>query len=195
LKCRLGEGAAVYFLWFPQVHENSVTAPEDDAELMSVSGNQAPRNTLYEMCISRSRTVDRLRYLSLIFGDDIPAHFPSHFFFFSFYVRGGFPDAKLSQRIQKADPLRALRSQVRRRVITEVAFTEKRQLKGVRVVKTERAWTPGERVTVKSYTAPSNRGQRNYWSHLAKKRYAVGWSLHSAVGTWADTSQPPRLGR
>ncbi len=65
-------------------------------------------------------------------------------------------------------------------------------LHGVRVV-TERAWKPGERVIVKSYHGSiQSRARVIYCHHLAKKRYAVGLELHSAVGMWADVSQPAR---
>ncbi len=48
-------------------------------------------------------------------------------------------------------------------------------------------------VIVKSYHGSiQSRARVIYCHHLAKKRYAVGLELHSAVGTWADTSQPAR---
>src|SRR6266853_6598242 len=73
--------------------------------------------------------------------------------------------------------------------ITELAFTENVSLHGVRVV-TERAWKPGERVVVKSYHGSiQSRARVIYCNRLAKKRYAVGLELHSAVGTWVDASQ------
>jgi len=76
--------------------------------------------------------------------------------------------------------------------ITELVFTENVSLHGVRVV-TERAWKPGERVIVKSYHGSiQSRARVIYCHHLAKKRYAVGLELHSAVGMWADVSQPAR---
>src|SRR5882762_8365316 len=77
--------------------------------------------------------------------------------------------------------------------ITELAFIENVSLHGVRVV-TERAWKPGERVIVKSYYGSiQSRARVIYCHHLAKARYAVGLELHSAVGTWLDTSQPARV--
>ena len=76
--------------------------------------------------------------------------------------------------------------------ITELAFTENVSLHGVRAV-TERAWKPGERVVVKSYHGSiQSRARVIYCHRLAKKRYAVGLELHSAVGMWADVSQPAR---
>ena len=76
--------------------------------------------------------------------------------------------------------------------ITELAFTENVSLHGVRVV-TERAWKPGERVIVKSYHGSiQSRAKVIYCHRLAKKRYAVGLELLSAVGMWADVSQPAR---
>ena len=99
------------------------------------------------------------------------------------------------KRIQKRTPTTvALQvTSVRQPLITELAFTENVSLHGVRVV-TERVWKPGERVVVKSYHGSiQSRATVVYCHHLAKKRYAVGLELHSAVGTWADTSQPPRL--
>ena len=99
------------------------------------------------------------------------------------------------KRIQKRTPATvALQvSSATRPFITELVFTENFSLHGVRVV-TVRAWKPGERVTVKSYHGTiQSRATVIYCHHLAKKRYAVGLELHSAVGTWADTSQPPRL--
>ncbi len=77
--------------------------------------------------------------------------------------------------------------------ITELAFTENVSLHGVRVV-TGRAWKRAERVIVKSYNGSvQSRATVIYCHHLAKARYAVGLELHSPVGTWADTSQPPRV--
>jgi len=102
-----------------------------------------------------------------------------------------------AQRIQKRTPATvALQvSSAKQPFITELAFTENVSLHGVRVV-TERAWKPGERVTVKSYHGTiQSRATVIYCHHLAKKRYAVGLELHSAVGTWADTSQPPEWKR
>ena len=75
---------------------------------------------------------------------------------------------------------------------TELAFTENVSLHGVRAV-TERAWKPGERVVVKSYHGSIQSRARVIYRHrLAKKRYAVGMELHSAVGMWAEVSQPER---
>jgi hypothetical protein len=99
------------------------------------------------------------------------------------------------KRIQKRTPATvALQvSSAKQPFITELAFTENVSLHGVRVV-TERVWKPGERVTVKSYHGTiQSRATVVYCHHLAKKRCAVGLELHSAVGSWADTSQPPRL--
>src|SRR6266481_1629843 len=99
------------------------------------------------------------------------------------------------KRIQKRTPTTvALQvTSVRQPLITELAFTENVSLHGVRVV-TERVWKPGERVIVKSYNGSvQSRATVIYCHHLAKARYAVGLELHSAVGTWADTSQPPRV--
>ncbi len=98
------------------------------------------------------------------------------------------------KRIQKRTPATvALQvSSATQPFITELVFTENFSLHGVRVV-TVRAWKPGERVIVKSYHGSiQSRARVIYCHHLAKKRYAVGLELHSAVGTWADTSQPAR---
>ncbi len=98
------------------------------------------------------------------------------------------------QRIQKRTPASvALQvSSATQPFITELAFTENISLHGVRVV-TERAWKPGERVIVKSYHGSvQSRARVIYCHHLAKKRYAVGLELHSAVGAWVDASQPAR---
>ena len=74
--------------------------------------------------------------------------------------------------------------------ITELAFSENVSLHGVRVV-TERAWKPGERVIVKSYHGSiQSLAKVIYCYRLAEARYAVGLELRSAVGTWADVSQP-----
>ena len=100
-----------------------------------------------------------------------------------------------TQRIQKRTPVNvALQvSSAKQPFITELAFTENISLHGVRVV-TERAWKPGERVIVKSYHGGiQSRATVIYCHHLANKRYAVGLELHSAVGTWVDTSQPASL--
>ena len=76
--------------------------------------------------------------------------------------------------------------------ITELAFTENVSLHGVRVV-TERVWKPGERLVVKSYHGSiQSRAKVIYCHRLTKKRYAVGLELYSAVGMWADLSQPAR---
>ena len=76
--------------------------------------------------------------------------------------------------------------------ITELVFTENFSLHGVRVV-TVRAWKPGERVIVKSYHGSiQSRAKVIYCHRLTKKRYAVGLELYSAVGMWADLSQPAR---
>src|ERR1700704_4645079 len=99
------------------------------------------------------------------------------------------------KRIQKRTPTTvALQvTSVRQPLITELAFTENVSLHGVRVV-TERVWKPGERVIVKSYhRSIQSRARVIYCHRLAKKRYAVGLELHSAVGTWADNSQPARV--
>src|SRR6266849_6502923 len=99
-----------------------------------------------------------------------------------------------AQRIQKRTPATvALQvSSEKQPFITELAFTENVSLHGVRVV-TERAWKAGERVIVKSYHGSiQSRARVIYCHHLAKKRYAVGLELHSAVGMWADVSQPAR---
>src|SRR5882757_5978542 len=78
--------------------------------------------------------------------------------------------------------------------ITELAFSENVSLHGVRVV-TERAWKPGERVIVKSYHGSiQSRAKVIYCYRLAEARYAVGLELHSAVGTWLDTSQTRKSG-
>ena len=98
------------------------------------------------------------------------------------------------KRIQKRTPATvALQvSSATQPFITELVFTENFSLHGVRVV-TVRAWKPGERVIVKSYHGSiQSRARVIYCHHLAKKRYAVGLELHSAVGTWVDTSQPAR---
>ncbi len=87
------------------------------------------------------------------------------------------------QRIQKRIPASvALQvSSATQPFITELAFAENVSLHGVRVV-TERAWK----------RSIQSRARVIYCHHLAKKRYAVGLELHSAVGTWVDTSQPAR---
>ncbi len=98
-----------------------------------------------------------------------------------------------AQRIQKRTPATvALQvSSATQPFITELAFTENVSLHGVRVV-TERAWKPGERVIVKSYHGSiQSRARVIYCHHLAKKRYAVGLELHSAVGTWGWTLRNP----
>ena len=98
------------------------------------------------------------------------------------------------QRIQKRSPATvALQiSSEKQPFITELAFTENVSLHGVRVV-TERVWKPGERVVVKSYHGSiQSRARVIYCHRLAKKRYAVGLELHSAVGMWADVSQSAR---
>jgi hypothetical protein len=78
--------------------------------------------------------------------------------------------------------------------ITELAFTENVSLCGVRVV-TERAWKPGERVVVKSFHGTiQSQAKVIYCSRLAEARYAVGLELGSAVGKWADVSQPQSSG-
>src|SRR3981189_1601573 len=99
------------------------------------------------------------------------------------------------QRIQKrATATVALQvSSAKQPFITELAFTENVSLHGVRVV-TERAWKPGERVIVKSYHGSiQSRARVIYCHHLAKARYAVGLEVHSAFGTWLDTSQSARV--
>ena len=78
-------------------------------------------------------------------------------------------------------------------LITELAFTENVSLRGVRVV-TVRAWKPGEHVIVQSYRGTvQSRATVIYCHNLAKTRYAVGLELHSAVGTWVDILEPPRV--
>ena len=99
------------------------------------------------------------------------------------------------QRIQKRTPATVPLqvSSAKQPFITELAFTENVSLHGVRVV-TGRAWNPGERVIVKSYHGSiQSRARVIYCHHLANARYAVGLELHSAVGTWLDTSQPARV--
>lgn len=99
------------------------------------------------------------------------------------------------QRIQKRNAATvALQvSSAKQPFITELAFTENISLHGVRVV-TERAWNPGERVIVKSYHGSiQSRARVIYCHRLAKVRYAIGLELHSAVGTWVDLSELPRL--
>ena len=98
------------------------------------------------------------------------------------------------KRIQKRTPASvALQiTSARQPFITELAFTENVSLHGVRAV-TERAWKPGERVIVQSYHGSiRSRAKVIYCHRLAKKRYAVGLELHSAVGMWADVSQSAR---
>jgi PilZ domain-containing protein len=100
------------------------------------------------------------------------------------------------KRIQKRTPANvALQiTSARQPFITELAFTENVSLHGVRVV-TEREWKPGERVIVKSYHGSiQSMAKIIYCYPLEKTRYAVGLELHSAVGTWADFSQPQSSG-
>src|SRR5258706_10015451 len=74
--------------------------------------------------------------------------------------------------------------------ITELAFSENVSLQGVGVV-TEREWKQGERVIVKSYHGSiKSPAKVIYCYRLAEARYAVGLELRSAVGRWADVSQP-----
>ena len=99
------------------------------------------------------------------------------------------------KRIQKRTPASvALQiTSARQPFITELAFTENVSLHGVRAV-TERAWKPGERVIVQSFHGSiRSRARVIYCHHLAEARYAVGLELLSAVGSWADTSQPSRV--
>ena len=99
------------------------------------------------------------------------------------------------QRFQKRTPATVSLqvSSAAQPFITDLAFTENVSLHGVRVV-TGRAWKPGERVIVKSYHGTiQSRARVVYCLRLAEARYAVGLELHSPVGTWADTSQPPRV--
>jgi len=129
--------------------------------------------------------------LRLSFGRGNSSSFPPTSFSYEEYFR--MPTD--GQRIQKRTPATvALQvSSAKQSFITELAFTENVSLHGVRVV-TERAWKPGERVIVKSYHGSiQSRARVIYCHHLAKKRYAVGLELHSAVGTWLDTSQPARV--
>ena len=99
------------------------------------------------------------------------------------------------KRIQKRTPATvALQvSSATRPFITELVFTENFSLHGVRVV-TVRAWKPGEHVIVQSYRGTvQSRATVIYCHNLAKTRYAVGLELHSAVGTWVDILEPPRV--
>ena len=100
-----------------------------------------------------------------------------------------------TQRIQKRTPAAvALQiSSAKQPFITELAFTENFSLHGVRVV-TGRAWIPGESVIVRSYHGTvQSRAKVIYCLPLAEARYAVGLELHSAVGTWVDILEPPRV--
>ena len=100
-----------------------------------------------------------------------------------------------AQRIQKRTPATvALQvSSANQPFITELAFTENVSLHGVRAL-TERAWKPGERVIVKSYHGSIQSGANViYCYRLAEARYAVGLELRSAVGSWVDVSQSPRI--
>jgi hypothetical protein len=102
---------------------------------------------------------------------------------------------QINSPFQKRTPaIAALQvSSAKQPFITELAFTENVSLPGVRVV-TERAWKPGEREIVRSHHGSiQSRARVIYCQHLAKRRYAVGLELHSAVGTWMDVSQPARV--
>jgi hypothetical protein len=99
------------------------------------------------------------------------------------------------QRIQKRNTANvALQvSSANQPFITELVFTENISLHGVRVV-TQRVWNPGERVIVKSYHGSiQSRARVIYCHRLGNARYAIGLELHSAVGTWADLSELPRV--
>src|SRR5438445_13524191 len=101
------------------------------------------------------------------------------------------------QRIQKRIPASvALQvSSATQPFITELAFAENISLHGVRAL-TERAWKPGERVIVKSYHGSIQSGAKViYCYRLAETRYAVGFELRSAVGTWVDVPQSPQSPR
>ena len=129
--------------------------------------------------------------MALAYHSDVkmPSHFAAHPYTYEEDFR-----MPTEQRTQKRTPATvALQvSSATRPFITELVFTENFSLHGVRVV-TVRAWKPGERVIVKSYHGSiQSRAKVIYCHHLAKKRYAVGLELHSAVGTWVDTSQPAR---
>ena len=129
--------------------------------------------------------------MALAYHSDVkmPSHFAAHPYTYEEDFR-----MPTEQRTQKRTPATvALQvSSAKQPLITELAFTENVSLRGVRVV-TVRAWKPGERVIVKSYHGSiQSRARVIYCHHLAKKRYAVGLELHSAVWTWVDTSQPAR---
>ena len=130
--------------------------------------------------------------MALAYHSDVkmPSHFAAHPYTHEEDFR-----MPTEQRTQKRTPATvALQvSSAKQPLITELAFTENVSLRGVRVV-TVRAWKPGEHVIVKSYRGTvQSRATVIYCHNLAKMRYAVGLELHSAVGTWVDILEPPRV--
>src|SRR5947207_8945901 len=58
---------------------------------------------------------------------------------------------------------------------------------------TERTTSPFQTEPRHYHGTIQSRARVVYCLRLAEARYAVGLELHSAVGTWVDTSQPARV--
>ncbi len=131
------------------------------------------------------------RTFRLSFGHEIPVHFPRTSFNREEHCRMPIDCKRIQKRTPATVALQIISA--KQPFITELAFAENVSLHGVRAV-TERAWKPGERVIVKSYHGSIQSAAKVIYCHrLAEARYAVGLELRSAVGTWVDVPQSPRI--